>query len=234
MYCTPHFFLCQVHWMILMILCVLDNKPEDEAFQPEEVELIHNYVWKRVKRLKYDVNGYSILFSSHTGVRQGEIPSLRWDDIGDRLIHIHSQQNDHITDNGKEYYYNPTTKNEKGESRNGRYIPLTKEVKHILEQLKAKQTALGIVSEWVFAKEDGNWITTVAYYESLYKICVEKLHLKLSNNHAFRIALNSYVLIPMGLEAPERARILGHSVETNLKHYTFSRDKEYLAEIADI
>lgn len=38
----------------------------------------------------------------------------------------------------------------------------------------------------------------------------------------------------MGLEAPERARILGHSVETNLKHYTFSRDKEFLYEVADI
>lgn len=215
-------------------LMVSDDKPEDKAFQPEEVELIRNYLWKRVARLKYDVNSYAILFSSHTGVRQGEIPSLKWEDIGERLIHIHSQQNDHITESGKEYYYNPTTKNEKGESQNGRYIPLTKEVKHILDELKSKQETLGIHSEWVFAKEDGNWITTVGYYESLYKVCVDKLKLKLSNNHAFRIALNSYVLIPMGIEAPERARILGHSVETNLKHYTFSRDKEYLSEIADI
>ena len=38
----------------------------------------------------------------------------------------------------------------------------------------------------------------------------------------------------MGIEAPERARILGHSVETNLKHYMFSRDKEYYYEVADI
>jgi len=41
-------------------------------------------------------------------------------------------------------------------------------------------------------------------------------------------------MIPMGIEAPERARILGHSVETNLKHYMFSRDKEYYYEVADI
>ena len=51
---------------------------------------------------------------------------------------------------------------------------LTQEVKHILNELKKKQEALGIHSEWVFAKEDGNWTTTVAYYESLYKICVDK------------------------------------------------------------
>ena len=211
-----------------------EDKPEDKAFQPEEIELIREYVWKRINRSKYDVNGFAILFSSHTGVRQGEIPSLKWSDIGEKLIHIHSQQNDHEVNGCKEYYYNPTTKNEKGESQNGRYIPLTKEVKHILNELKEKQKKLGIHSEWVFAKENGDWITTVGYYESLYKICVDKLKLNLSNNHAFRIALNSYVLIPMGIEAPERARILGHSVETNLKHYTFSRDKEYLYEVADI
>lgn len=73
-----------------------------------------------------------------------------------------------MTSDGKEYYYNPTTKNEKGDSKNGRYIPLTKDVKFILTELKQNQEALGIHSEWVFAKEDGEWTTTVAYYESLY------------------------------------------------------------------
>ena len=215
-------------------LTMSDDRPEEKAFQPHEIEMIREYLWSRVEKEKYDVNGYAILFSSHTGVRQGEIPSLKWEDISEKLIHIHSQQNDRETANGKEYYYNPTTKNEKGESKNGRYIPLTQEVKHILNELKKKQEALGIHSEWVFAKEDGNWTTTVAYYESLYKICIDKLGLGLSNNHAFRIALNSYVLIPMGLDAPERARILGHSVQTNLEHYTFSRDKEFLSEIGDL
>ena len=66
------------------------------------------------------------------------------------------------------------------------------------------------------------------------KVCVEKLGLGLSSNHAFRIALNSYVLIPMGLNPAEGAGILGHSVKTNLANYTFSRDKEYLHEIGDM
>ncbi len=211
-------------------------KPEDKAFTNEDIKCIREYLWERVSKLRYDVNGYAILFSSHTGVRQGEIPSLKWSDVDldDGLIHIHSQQNDEIRNGEKYYYYNPTTKNEKGEGKDGRYIPLTNEVRHILNELKSKQELLGIDSEWVFAKEDGDWITTVGYYESLYRLCTEKLHLNLSNNHAFRIALNSYVLIPMGLEAPERARILGHSVETNLKYYTFSREKEYLHEIGSM
>ena len=208
------------------------NKPEDKAFQPREIELIRDYLWKRVNEMRYDVNGYAILFSSETGLREGEIPSLKWSDIEGNAIHIHSQQNDERRDGVKVYYYNPTTKNEKGVSNNGRYIPLTNRISHILAELKAKQKALGIDSEWVFCKEDGTWTTTAAYYEALYKV-THKLGLRLSNNHAFRMALNSYVYVPMGLPVTERAKILGHSVDTNLRHYTFARTEDYISELCD-
>lgn len=208
------------------------NRPEDKAYQPNEIELIRTHLWKRVHTLKYDINGYAILFSSETGVREGEIPSLKWDDISSNAIHIHSQQNDEIRDGVKVYYYNPTTKNEKGVSNNGRYIPITKRVRDILDEVKEKQEKLGINSEWVFCKEDGSWITTVGYYEALYKVS-KKLGLSLSNNHAFRMALNSYVYVPMGLPVTERAKLLGHSVDTNLKFYTFARTDEYIEELCD-
>ena len=57
--------------------------------------------------------------------------------------------------------------------------------------------------------------------------------LKLSNNHAFRMVLNSYVYVPMGLPASERAKLLGHSVETTLKYYTFARTDEYIDELCE-
>ena len=114
----------------------------------------------------------------------------------------------------------------------GRFIPVTHEIRKILSELKEKQDELGISSEWVFCKENGDWITTVAYYEALYKVC-RKLGLKLSNNHAFRMALNSYVYVPMGLPVSERAKLLGHSVETNLKHYTFARTDDYMDELSE-
>ena len=208
------------------------RKPEDKAFQPDEVELIRTHLWERVHKERYDVNGYAILFSSETGVREGEIPSLKWSDITGNAIHIHSQQNDEHRDGKKVFYYNPTTKNEKGISSNGRYIPITNRIRAILDELKEKQNDLGIISEWVFCKEDGSWITTVSYYESLYRV-TKKLGLKLSNNHAFRMALNSYVYVPMGLPVTERAKLLGHSVETNLKYYTFARTEDYIDELCE-
>ena len=52
----------------------------------------------------------------------------------------------------------------------------------------------------------------------------------MTNNHAFRIALNSYVYVSMGLDVAMRAWILGHSVKINLEHYTFAGTDEYLDE----
>ena len=37
----------------------------------------------------------------------------------------------------------------------------------------------------------------------------------------------------MGLPASERARILGHSVETNLRFYTFARTDDYIDVLND-
>lgn len=210
----------------------VSKKPEDKAFQPDEIKLIQEHLWERVSKLKYDVNGFAILFSIETGVREGEIPSLKWSDISEEAIHIHSQQNDEMRNGKKVFYYNPSTKNEKGISRDGRYFPMTDEIRKILSALKAKQTALGIKSDWVFCRRNGEWTTTVAYYESLYFLST-KLNLSLSNNHAFRMALNSYVFIPAGLSAPERAKLLGHSVQTNLNYYTFARSNDYLTSLRD-
>ncbi|MBQ8139000.1 MAG: tyrosine-type recombinase/integrase [Lachnospiraceae bacterium] len=174
----------------------------------------------------------AILFSSETGVREGEIPSLKWSDISGNAIHIHSQQNDEYRDGVRVFYYNPSTKNEKGISSNGRYIPITNRIRRILDELREKQVKLGIRSEWVFCKEDGTWMTTVSYCKALYRVA-KKLGLGLSNNHAFRMALNSYVYVPMGLPATERAKLLGHSVETNLKYYTFARTDDYIDELCE-
>ena len=55
-----------------------------------------------------------------------------------------------------------------------------------------------------------------------------------TNNHSFRMSLNSNVFIgKYGLPATERARLLGHSVETNLRYYSFA-GKDSLDDICAI
>ena len=59
----------------------------------------------------------------------------------------------------------------------------------------------------------------------------EKIHNKIYITCA---GSNSYVYVPMGLDVATRAKILGHSVKTNLEHYTFARTDEYLDEVTEM
>ena len=200
---------------------------EEKIFSEEEIDMIRNEIKKRFKQKKYNdyfINGYAILFSIETGARCGEICSLKWSDIGEDTIWIHSQQ----LKNNHSWEYCPYTKNERmlpPDKRIGRHFPLTKKIKAILNELKGKQKELGIKSEYVFCHENGEWIKTAAYHSCLRAMCrkVFGKDCKVTNNHAFRMSLNSNILIPKGIPVAERARLLGHSVETNLRRYSFAR-----------
>lgn len=211
--------------------------PETKIHTPQDIKRIQCEIRKRMSWKRYNgyfINGYAMLLSIETGMRAGEICSLKWSDVKEKCIHIHSQQlsEKRGKGQGKLYYYVPWTKDEKGVSRGGREFPLTNAIKAILSDLKALQDRLGISSEFVFCHEDGEWIKTDAYETCLRRLC-ESLGLDVTNNHAFRMSLNSNVFIPAGLPVTERARLLGHSVETNLRYYSFA-GKDNLQDICDL
>ena len=113
----------------------------------------------------------------------------------------------------------------------GRHFPLTKKIKSILHMLKEKQKALKINSEYIFCHENGDWIKTTAYQTCLRRLCRNVLgNDAITNNHAFRMSLNSNVFIPLGIPVTERARMLGHSVKTNLDYYS-KAGKDNIEEI---
>lgn len=205
---------------------------EDKIFSAEEIQLIKNTIEKRMtyKRYKGYFNaGYAILFAIETGCRIAELCSLKWSDVGDRFIHIHTQLLSEYDEEQRcdKYYLVNYTKNEKGISRGGRFFPLNSEIRIILNRLKKAQDSLGINSEFVFCDINGNWMTTCAYSNVLYRLC-KSLGFSITNNHAFRMSLNSNILIgKYHMEVGERAKLLGHTVEVNLKFYTFE-NKDYL------
>ena len=226
-------------------------KPEDKILSPNEIDVLKAEIRHRMGFKKYNgyfINGYCILFAIETGMRAAELCSIKWSDIdyNRRVIHIHTQQLYIITDkdidsyngkpvsqntnrsidlsgkkNRKLYYLSDSTKDEKGISRGGREFPLTDSIISILKELKDIQGDKGIHSEYIFCHEDGEWIKTDAYETCLRRIC-QKLGFNVTNNHALRMSLNSNILIPLGIPVTERARMLGHSVETNLRYYSFA------------
>ncbi len=220
--------------------CKQDSSaPEDNILSEEEIQLVIAKVRKYMASKRYDgyfINGYAILLSIETGMRVAELCSLKWSDVKDNHLHIHSQQLNNKLPGGKEYYYAPWTKNEKGVSNGGRKFPLTRAIKDILDELKSLQEEMDINSEYIFCHPDGEWIKTDAY-ETCLRRMMKSLNLKVTHNHAFRKSLNCNVFIgKMQMPVTQRAKLLGHSVATNEKHYSFSSkdsDLDSLCEAFD-
>ena len=207
-------------------------KPEEKILSPDEIKSLQDEVRHRMTLQKYGsyyINGYAMLFAIETGVRVAELCALKWEDVKENSIHIHCQQLNKQVEGKKVYYLVPYTKNEKGQSEDGREFPLTRKIRELLAELKGKQEQLRVESEFIFCHEDGEWIKTDAYITFLRRLC-RSLDLNVTNNHALRMSLNSNVLIPKGVSVADRAAMLGHSIETNLRNYSFAQ-KDYLDNV---
>ena len=196
---------------------------DEKIFTVPETEAIKSKIRTEMAPKKYDVIGYAMLFSIETGVRVAEIPPLRWTDITDKGIHIHRQQRmTRIKGKGRTFEELPYTKNERLHPKGGRYFPITDAIDVILTEIKSKQDELGIVSEFIFCNEDGTWLNKETYSQRLRRMC-RRLGYEITNNHAFRMSLNSNVLIPLDITVTEKAYLLGHSVEINERYYSHMR-----------
>lgn len=214
-------------------------KAQEKIMSPAEINDITEEVRRRIDRKPYYITGHMILLAIETGMRAGEICSLKWEDIheneqnpGNSYIHVHTQQLSHREDGKEVHTLVCWTKNEKGISQGGRKFPITAKIKSILNELREKQNDMGIHSDFVFADENGKWISASAYEKFLARICKSK-GLDVTNNHAFRMSLNSNVFIPLGIPVTTRALLLGHSVEVNLKFYSYA-EKDNLAEVCNL
>ena len=207
------------------------SKPEsdEKIFSEDEIESIEACVRYRMRFKRYHgyfINGYAILFSIKTGVRVAEIPALKWSDIKGNYIHIHAQQLSHNRKGGKEYYLAGWTKDECGESRGGRKYPITSAIRALLNELRDVQAEKGIKSDYIFCNADGEWIKKDAYISCLHRL-LASMGYDITNNHAFRMSLNSNVLdAKLHLPVAKRAELLGHSVEVNLKYYTYAEKQD--------
>ncbi|MCR5023759.1 MAG: tyrosine-type recombinase/integrase [Lachnospiraceae bacterium] len=154
-------------------------------------------------------------------MRVGELTALHKEDVQDDYIHVHRQQ----IKSGNKHVEVPYTKDERLHPHNGRYIPLTKEAKRVIELA----SLLSGDSPYLFHESNkSEMIPKDGYVHNLQKRC-KRLGCVPTNNHAFRMAFNSR-LIEMGFSASDRALILGHEVQTNEAHYSLT-DKRRMEDI---
>jgi integrase len=190
----------------------------EKIFSPAEIHLIREAANQKLPNPR----AFMILLAIETGMRAGELCALHWDDISETDIHIHRQQLLRTRNGKREGFYEvPYTKDKRRHPHGVRYFPLTTRCRQLLDQLR---TSCGSSSEYVFS-EEGEWIHKTSYEQFLKRLC-KNLDLSITNNHAFRMSLNSNVLIKAGLDAKTRAAILGHSIATNESYYTYTRRDE--------
>lgn len=116
------------------------------------------------------------------------------------------------------------TKNERQNPQGGRPMPITEECQKAIDlamQLPGE-------SEYLIHHPDGKPVQKDSYIRYLRRVC-KRLEIPITHNHAFRVAFNAR-LIAAGVDGNERCLILGHSMQTNERHYSFS-DKRRVEDV---
>lgn len=206
-----------------------EKEDEEKAFSEKELELLEKDAQNKLDNPRVLMS----LLAAETGMRVGELCALHNEDIGEEFIHVHRQQlreENKSTDSKTKYQHYEVlyTKDEKNHPHGGRYIPLTDKAREVINLASNIEGT----SPYLFHdKCKSEMVTASSYSHNLLNRC-KRLGCSLSNNHGFRMALNSR-LISLGFEAADRALILGHEVQTNEAHYSLT-DKRRLKYIKDI
>lgn len=196
---------------------------EQKAFSSEELARLSEDAEKHLANPRVLI----ALLAGETGMRAGELCAIHVEDIHEDYFHVHRQQLSVRNQNGLEYIEVPYTKEERLHPRDGRYIPITKEARRIID------LALAIPgnSPYLFHDKGASGMIFKDSYELNLRRRCKRLGCIPTNNHAFRMAFNSK-LIEYGFSSADRALILGHDVQTNEAHYSLT-DKRRLNLIID-
>lgn len=206
------------------------RKSEDMLYSDPELEQIFAEAWNKASRY-YSPYSYALLLQAELGCRPNELICLKWSDF-DRIEGFVTIERQMVEDRIPKQSFRVVdyTKNEKGISQGGRLVPLSTKALDILNKLDRKKQELGIESEWLFTDKQGKPLKKKGYFDfvgDLYR----KLGLSPKGSYAFRRGFSAR-LEAAGIEPSERAEILGHSVETNLRHYTFAKP-DYLKRVKE-
>lgn len=202
--------------------CTEKERPIEKTVISDETFKI---LFEQIERDKRENPTYLPIYAVHlailTGMRVGEISGLRWDSITQDYIII--DKSEKYNRKTKQYYID-STKNKKE-----RVFPISNEIKELLTSIKRVSIQAGIMSEWVFANEEGR-IHAPVISSCLKNKCLQ-LGIPPVGIHACRRTFNSKMKC-LGVSSIVAASLLGHSEQVNEQYYTF--DVTSIKEKADI
>jgi len=156
-----------------------------------------------VSNLDNSLYSLAIKFDFYMILRISELRALKWDDISDDYLYIHSYMNEK----------NVIIEDVKGHQAEGRRsIPITEECKKILSEIKR----INPESEYLFIR-DGIPLVTVTFNRHIKKCCSE-LGIEYRSSHQIRFSVAS-ILYQDGVKDTELQIMLGHTTLAMTQHY---------------
>ncbi|MBQ9198686.1 MAG: site-specific integrase [Lachnospiraceae bacterium] len=191
------------------------NKKDKESliYNDLEIEIIVDYL----KSHKSDIRCLGILLQFQSGLRVGELCSLKYSDLKGRMLHIQRTEIHYKDENGHNKY--DIQEHPKSTAGN-RYVVLPDTAIDTINAIKK----LNPFGEYMLM-ENGNIIKGSGIRRKLVRICKE-LDISYKANHSIR---RSYAttLIDSGVSDSNVMLQLGHEdISTSRKYYYFSKSVE--------
>jgi integrase len=202
-----------VDHLSLKKLCRIPQKNDKDRIisNADMIDLIYT-LHEKQEQGKYYIQNYAIELATLTGMRVGEIAALKWESITDESIKIDfSEHRIDYADKSCEYYI--------GEPKNGKHreFPLSDELKDLFKRIKAVQKKHGIVNEYVFADKNGR-VNSHTISCAMNRRC-EDAGIDKKSIHAIRRTVSSHLRTSLPIATV--CAMLGHTEETNTKHYSY-------------
>lgn len=187
------------------------KKQGKKVFTDEEVGNIVEYIYSKPA----SITNFGILLAFQTGLRPGELVSLKWSDVGERLNVSKSEVRYKNDDGTYQLEIIDSTKTEAGM----REVVLTDEARKILKQIRL----LNPFGEYIFM-ENGKRKTGKAFTNKMYRIC-DSIGIERRSLNKTRKTYATH-LINGGVDEVIIKEQMGHTeIATTRKYYYFNNLK---------
>ena len=183
-----------------------DKKSDENViYTKSEIDTIVGHI-KNSKSL----NDIAILFAIYTGMRVGEIVSLKWEDVSENFIHVNRTQIRYKDENGKTVH---EVRNFPKTEAGIRDVVIISELKPAIKRLRT----INPFTEYLFEK-NGQCIHKHTVATRLYNLC-NLFGFPRKGMHALR-RFYATTLINAGVDEIIIANQMGHTdINTTRKHY---------------
>lgn len=199
-------------------------KDEEQVYSEEEILTIANYIINNYQSTRE----LGILLALLTGLRVGELASLKITDQEKDMLYIQRTEVKYKNENEKTVYdVRPFPKSEC--SMNG--ISLSDSAIKVLNLIRKQNLKNGVNSEYLFYEEDYGRLKSYFFSKALKKIC-NATNIKYRSMHKLRKTYASYLLANGVEEKIAQAQLRHKDSATTHKYYEFSiRSKQYKKDV---